>query len=420
MRYEKLLYIIYILQKYYMIGQRGRWLGCCLLFPVSQIFAQTNAAKKDSTDVQVNLYGSFRGHFAAYDKEIEIQENASRMGFEIIAKRKSIRYFAGLEMQVNMFRSATSFNLSASTTGGYLEADRNQNRQLLTSRLGYLGADLGKWGSFVLGKQRSIYYDITSYTDRFNVFGGGASATYTAGTDGGYTGTGRADQAFTYRNRTGRFSYGAQFQFLNTNNNRWLDGISFNLEAELLENLKLGVVFNQTFLNPSLIVSGEFLGLKGNPEYFAAGLSYLSGRWEFGGLFSMQKNGDATLGKIIDPVNGNSNVTVVYNAIGTELYVKHHWKKASILAGGNYYQPDAEIFTLTGDRPLDPAFKRRYLLLGAEYRPVRFGKLYSEVRIASGTTAVGLKEASVFTVGLRFDAQKIFSLNVLSTLSNVE
>jgi predicted porin len=235
MRYEKLLYIIYILENFYMIVRWGSLFSCYLLFPVCQLFAQTTAAKKDSTAVLVNLYGSFRGHFAAYNKEIEIQENASRMGFEISTKRKSIRYFAGLEMQVNMFRSATSFNLSASTTGGYLEADRNQNRQLLTSRLGYLGIDLGKWGSFVLGKQRSIYYDISSYTDRFNVFGGGASATYTAGTDGGYTGTGRADQAFTYRNRTGRFSYGAQFQFLNTNNNRWLDGLSFNLQAELLE-----------------------------------------------------------------------------------------------------------------------------------------------------------------------------------------
>ena len=404
-------------------GYRGHWrrlLCCCLLFPVSQLIAQTTASKKDSTAVKINLYGSFRGHFAAYDKEMEIQENASRMGFEISAKRKSIRYFAGLEMQVNMFRSATSFNLSASTTGGYLEADRNQNRQLLTSRLGYLGIDLGKWGSFVVGKQRSIYYDITSYTDRFNVFGGGASATYTAGTDGGYTGTGRADQAFTYRNRSGRFSYGAQFQFLNTNNNRWLDGLSFNLQAELMENLKLGVVFNQAFLNPTLIASGEFLGLTGNPEYYAAGLSYQFGQWELAGVFSVQKNGDATLGEIIDPVNGNSNVTVVYDAIGTELYIKHHWKKTAILAGGNYYQPDSEIYTLTGDRPLDPAFKRRYLLLGAEYRPVQFGKIYSELRIASGTTGLGLKEASVFTIGLRFDAQKIFSLNVVSTLSNEE
>lgn len=68
----------------------------------------------------------------------------------------------------------------------------------------------------------------------------------------------------------------------------------------------------------------------------------------------------------------------------------------------------------------DHAFKRRYLLLYAEYRPVQFGKIYSELRIASGATGLGLNEALVFTVGLRLDAQKIFSLNVVSSLSNEE
>ena len=403
-----------------MIGKSGRLLLCFLLLPASQLIAQSIDESKDSTELQVKLYGSFRGHFAAYNKEVEIQENASRLGFEISAMRKGIRYFAGLEMQVNMFRSATSFNLSASTTGGYLQADRNQDRQLLSSRLGYMGVDLGKWGTVVLGKQRSIYYDITGYTDRFNVFGGGASATYTAGTDGGYTGTGRADQALTYRNSTGRFSYGAQFQFLNSNNNRWLDGLAFNLQVQLIEQLKFGLVVNQSFLNPSLINSGEFIGLKGNPRYYAAGINYRAGNWEIAGLYSRQQNGDAVNGRIIDPINGISNPVVVFEAVGGELYFNYHWKKGAILAGGNYYQPDTEIYTLAGVRPLHPAFKRRYLLLGAEYRPVQFGKLYSEIRIASGTTTLGLKEASVFTFGLRFDAQKIFSLSVLSTLSKEE
>ncbi len=392
-----------------MIGKSGRLLLCFLLLPASQLIAQSIDESKDSTELQLKLYGSFRGHFAAYNKEVEIQENASRLGFEISAIRKGIRYFAGLEMQVNMFRSATSFNLSASTTGGYLQADRNQDRQVLSSRLGYMGVDLGKWGTVVLGKQRSIYYDITGYTDRFNVFGGGASATYTAGTDGGYTGTGRADQALTFRNSTGRFSYGAQFQFLNSNNNRWLDGLAFNLQVQLIEQLKFGIVVNQSFLNPSLINSGEFIGLKGNPRYYAAGVNYKAGNWEIAGLFSRQQNGDAVNGRIIDPVNGISNPVVVFEAVGGELYFNYHWKKVSVLLGGNYYQPDTEIVTSRGERPIDAAFKRRYIIAGAAYQPFRLLKFYSEARIANGTAALGSREPSVFTIGIRLDAESVFS-----------
>ena len=392
-----------------MIGKSGRLLLSFLLLPASQLIAQSIDESKDSTELQLKLYGSFRGHFAAYNKEVEIQENASRLGFEISATRNGIRYFTGLEMQVNMFRSATSFNLSASTTGGYLQADRNQDRQALSSRLGYLGVDLGKWGAVVLGKQRSIYYDITGYTDRFNVFGGGASATYTAGTDGGYTGTGRADQALTYRNSTGRFSYGAQFQFLNSNNNRWLDGLAVNLQVQLSEQFKLGMVVNQSYLNPSLIRSGEFIGLKGNPWYYAAVVNYRAGNWEIAGLFSRQQNGDAVNGRIIDPVNGISNPLVVFEAVGGELYFNYHWKKVSVLLGGNYYQPDTDIVTSSGERPINAAFKRRYIIAGAEYRPFRLLKLYSEARIANGTTSLGSRETSVFTIGLRLDAEGVFS-----------
>lgn len=81
-----------------MIGKSGRLLICFLLLPASQLIAQSIDESKDSTELQVKLYGSFRGHFAAYNKEVEIQENASRLGFEISAMRKGIRYFAGLEM----------------------------------------------------------------------------------------------------------------------------------------------------------------------------------------------------------------------------------------------------------------------------------------------------------------------------------
>ena len=59
---------------------------------------------------------------------------------------------------------------------------------------------LARWAKSAIGKQNAVHYDIASYTtDRFNVFGGQGTHAYVAGTDGGETGTGRADRIVNYQ-----------------------------------------------------------------------------------------------------------------------------------------------------------------------------------------------------------------------------
>jgi hypothetical protein len=82
-----------------------------------------------------------------------------------------------------MFRGST-FNVDGSLSGGFLHVESAQTQQVFGNRLGYLGVDLGKFGVITIGKQWSVYRDITSYSDRFNVFGARASATFIGGTDG--------------------------------------------------------------------------------------------------------------------------------------------------------------------------------------------------------------------------------------------
>jgi len=55
--------------------------GTCLL-------AQTTEIPEDSIQLSFKPYGSFRGHFAVYNEELEMQENGSRIGFEFGVKRK--------------------------------------------------------------------------------------------------------------------------------------------------------------------------------------------------------------------------------------------------------------------------------------------------------------------------------------------
>ena len=83
------------------------------------------------------------------------------------------------------------------------------------TRLGNVGIDFGAGGRITVGKQWAVHTDVTLYTtDQFTVFGSQASATYTAGTDGGFLATGRADQVVTYRNTIFKvLRIGGQAQF---------------------------------------------------------------------------------------------------------------------------------------------------------------------------------------------------------------
>jgi hypothetical protein len=131
-------------------------IAVCLV-QVGGLFAQAYEVPEDSIQLSFRPYGSFRGHFAVYNEEIELQENGSRIGFEFGIKRKNIRYFAGSELQLNMFKGDISFNASTNIGGGFLVADKPQERQVFATRLGYLGVDLNKWGTITVGKQNGVY-----------------------------------------------------------------------------------------------------------------------------------------------------------------------------------------------------------------------------------------------------------------------
>lgn len=155
-------------------------------FTISVCGQQVN----DSLEVLLKPYGSLRGNMAFFDDKMELQENASRIGVELKIKKGELSFIAGGEVQLNMFRGSTSFNVDGNLSRGFVTVESTQDRQVFGNRLGYLGIDFGRFGVVTIGKQWSVYRDVTAYTDRFNVFGARASATFIGGTDGGETGTG--------------------------------------------------------------------------------------------------------------------------------------------------------------------------------------------------------------------------------------
>lgn len=363
----------------------------------------------DSVQLSVRAYVGLRGHTAIFDKQMELQENASRIGTDLSIKKGKIGFLAGVEVKVNMFRGSSSFNVDDNVSGGFLNIQAQQTQQVFGNRLGYLGIDLDKYGTLTFGKQWSVYRDITTYTDRFNVFGSRASATFVGGTDGGENGTGRADQSIIYRNQIGPLSFGVQVQARKGNNNHFLDGFGLSGQLEIIQDFFIGSAFNRAFLNENTINSGKIIGLSGQPTYFAMGTKYIGKKIDFSITYALQKNGDFTQGFYLDSQLGDVRPTVVFDAKGIEIFGKYKLNKLSLLAGYNHYAPIVDhIPIVSGQSPVHGGFKRNDYIAGITYQHMKFVQLYGEQRISTGKNAIGMKEQSVFTLGVKIDIAKRF------------
>lgn len=378
----------------------GRMLRVIPFFLLLLLSGTIRSQVRDSSDLSVRYYASFRGHLAAYDNELAMQENGSRIGFEITHHRRKVKYFAGAELGIQLLTGTSTFNVSARTSSGFFVLDQSQNGQLFAARTGYLGVDLGQWGVIKMGKQYGAYYDIAYYTDRFNVFGGTASNAYAAFSDGGDLGTGRANQAITYRNRWKKLQVCLQGQFGTKVKNRLLDGFGVSSEYEFAPGWKMGLSYNRSFIDTALIAN--VVGFRRSPEYLAGGIQYVGKRWILGLVGSQQTNGDLVQAKV-----NNENTSVVFDARGIECFARYEAKQAAVLFGYN------GLYPVTDGLPLSTRFRREYLLLGGEYKPLRSVMVYGEGRLSLGEDSSGQPEFSVVVVGLRVDLNRYMNKRVV-------
>jgi hypothetical protein len=62
---------------------------------------------------------------------------------------------------------------------------------------------------------------------------------------------------------------------------------------------------------------------------------------------------------------------------------------------------------------VNTGFKKNDLIAGVVYQPMEFIHLYSEQRVSFGKNALGEKEKSVFTVGMKIELSKRFNKQVM-------
>ena len=191
----------------------------------------------------IDSYGSLRVA-AALDSEgnREIRNNSSRLGLRG-SKRLTdgIQAFGRIEVGVNMVATDRVI-----LSGGDPGAPIGQGSQAVFSRLGYVGLDTGI-GSFAWGKQWSAYYDVAVFTDQFPLWSGAATGAFAAGTDGGISGTGRAEQALQYREARGPVSVALQMQSRasSPNDRTWVDVWGASAVVGKAQGFSLGAAYNE-------------------------------------------------------------------------------------------------------------------------------------------------------------------------------
>ncbi len=149
---------------------------------------------------EFRLYGSVRIRYRDTDSGSFWGDGGSRFG---ISGRWQFRPETWL-----IGRGEAGFNLLDTADLLFNRGDRPPGTKFgdeVFMRLLYLGIETPDF-NVTAGKNWSTYYRVSSFTDRFQGTGASASGTYNAGTDGGYTGTGRADNVFQTRGVLG--SYG--------------------------------------------------------------------------------------------------------------------------------------------------------------------------------------------------------------------
>jgi hypothetical protein len=139
----------------------------------------------------------------------------------------------------------------------------------------------------------------------------------------------------------------------------------------------------------------ELTGVAGDAKYSILGAKYSSAILDVGVVWATQKNGDARY--IFEPgVQDPEQIPVFFDGSGVEIYLNGKFGSWGLIGGYIDYDPDTEG-TL-----LDPDFRTRYFIIGADWQITAGTGFYTEFRIDDSVGAEGQESSSVGVLGLKY------------------
>jgi predicted porin len=193
-------------------------------------------------DRPFRFYGSMRLRLLLRDGDaVALNTETSRIGFNANGRiSKAVGVYGRIELATTL-GDRNILSDSGSDPGG----ENITDKVTFGRRLLFIGLETPK-GNVSVGKQWSAYYDIGVFTDQLPYLGARGTGVYNAGTDGGASGTGRANESLQYRGAIQPFKYTVQIQARNeTSNDRGLiDTYGFSLSMRRSD-VDFGIAFQK-------------------------------------------------------------------------------------------------------------------------------------------------------------------------------
>ncbi|WP_413112170.1 porin [Thaumasiovibrio sp. DFM-14] len=249
-------------------------------------------------------------------------------------------------------------NLDNGWTGfGHAEWGYNSgaNGSNIYDRLLYVGVEHDTYGKVAAGtKQWSTFYDVAWFTDMGRVFGTRGSGVYNLSDWGINSGSGRASNSITYRNKINDdLKYGFTYQttrsdvgLANDVTATMKNGLGASATYRVMDGMTIGLAYHQneltdfdgnTNINEGDTARIALVGVNYSKSNFYAGLTYSHGsNWEV------------------------TNEANFYDHRGTEFYTYYHFEQSGL-------RPTLNINYLTDTDGRAEAYERQLIIPGIEY-----------------------------------------------------
>ena len=271
------------------------------------------------------------------------------------------------------------------------------NDSTIQKRLLYGGFDSESL-TLTFGKNWSTYYKVAGVTDRFSIFGGEGVGVNNARTDGGSTGTGRADdtlQARIYMDSINfldikPFNLNVQYQnnepIPHVQGRNYGKAYSASTWLESQKDRGFGVAYHRAELDDPDDPLIKQAGIDGDAEVLAMAFRMYGEDW-YGALVVAR----------LENIETNDQLKYI-SGRGVELYVQWQFRdRWWVIAGGNWLKP-------FDDDPEAGEYEVAYGVLGLRYTFDSFQRmLYFEYRFDDGTLTDGRKRGDELTFGVRWD-----------------
>ncbi len=270
-------------------------------------------------------------------------------------------------------------------------------------RQGYVGVAHDKYGRFTMGKQWGVTYNITGVTDVFDIFGAEAAGVYNFSTDGGFSGTGRAEQAIQYNWSHDKLKIAVQYQA--TEEIIDLETLIED-EPEAVVNFSNSYGFSAIYQAPYKIGLGigynkAKISLSQEPINIASNFDdiLITGHITYSNLRA-QGFQVSLVYSAMENHEWNDAGKVMNKATGIELHSSYRFDNdIAILLGFNSLKDDSKA-----DFGSNGLFHKKYIIVGAKYHWIEEFHLYTEFKIDSSTAsdqAIDLSE-DAFGIGMAY------------------